>query len=89
MGVLWPKEPDVQHLLAVASKLGGGRTQARIGVNGRLVLQGHSRSRDSGYLFLQLQGMCLVEQQVVVSSDTEEEASGSDQGTVGQLLPRA
>lgn len=36
-----------------------------------------------------LQGMCLVEQQVVVSSDTEEEASGSDQGTVGQLLPRA
>lgn len=53
------------------------------------MLLGHGRSSDSAYLFLQLQGMCLVEQQVVVSSDTEEEASGSDQGTVGQLLPRA
>lgn len=89
MGVLRPKEPDIQHLLAVASKLGVGGTQARIGVNGGLVLPGHRQSSDSAYLFLQLQGMCLVEQQVVVSSDTEEEASGSDQGTVGQLLPRA
>lgn len=89
MGVLRPKEPDVQHLLTVASKLGGGGTQARIGVNGGLVPPGHGRSRDSAYLFLQLQGMCFVEQQVVVSSDAEEEAGGSDQGTVGQLLPRA
>lgn len=40
-------------------------------------------------MFLQLQRMCFIEQKVVVSSDTEEQASSSDQGAVGQLPPRA
>lgn len=41
------------------------------------------------HLFLQLQGAGLVEQQIVVGSDAEEQAGGSGQGTVGQLLPGA
>lgn len=39
------------------------------------------------HLFLQLQGAGLIEKQVVVSSDAEEQASGSGQGAVGQLPP--
>lgn len=50
---------------------------------------GHKLGRGSAHLFLQLKRTCLIEQQVVVSGDTEEKASGSDQSAVGQLPPRA
>lgn len=50
---------------------------------------GRGLSRGSAHLFLQLQGACLVEQQVVVSSNTEEQAGSAGQGAVGQLPPGA